>query len=430
MYLRFLYILTQFGATLPVRRPFSVLPPSLVRSIIYLYLCGRFNFFIFLKLFIMGKQISVLNIRGKVGNVVGYSYLDSKNTKAAGVRIYQGDVKNPQTDAQARQRARMLPLTSFYRLMRDVITRGYQEVGYGQPSRRIFMRDNMKTFEGPWLVKGTVPAIPGPYIIARGSLIPITVSAVSATAATTDLGVGTVTTVATIGELSAALMANNTDIQQGDQLTFIMGALITGTSPAVVYRVQSIVIAPDDATPLPFTATITGGALLFSVGLKPDEVACAAAVIQSRDGGFSHLRSFAQLAVNSSALAAYFGNAAVERSVASYQTLLNTNDWPVEQFAHGTASSPLTLNGLQFVGIVQRGGVAYFIDGNGGENLIKNTDAKDPSYGKYMGDSTWITIADPTGSIVEVSNFTAIYAMYDWLIRNYGYSAATLEGLD
>lgn len=377
----------------------------------------------------MGRQISVLSVKGKVGNVVGYSYLDSKNQKAAGMRVYQGDVKNPQTDAQARQRARMLPLTSFYRLMSDVIKRGYQEVGYGQPSRRIFMRDNMKSFEGPWLAKGTVAAIPGPYIIARGSLVPITVSAVSATAATTDLGVGSVTTVATIGELSAALMANNTDIQQGDQLTFIMGALITGSAPAVVYRVKSIVIAPDDTTPLPITATITSGALLFSVGLKADEVACAAAVIQSRDGGYSHLRSFAQLTVNASALGAYFGNAAVESAIASYQTESATNDWPVEQFANGNASTPLTIGVLTFVGLVQRNGIAYLVDANGGENLLKNSNARSAQYGKYLGDSTWITIADPTGSIVELTTDAQENSLMDWLIRNFGYSLATLWGI-
>lgn len=374
----------------------------------------------------MGKQISVLNIKGKVGNVVGYSYLDSKNQKAAGMRVYQGDVKNPQTDAQARQRARMLPLTSFYRLMADVIKRGYQEVGYGQPSRRIFMRDNMKSFEGPWLPKGSIAAIPGPYIIARGSLVPINVSAVSATAATTDLGVGAVANVATIGELSSALMANNTDIQIGDQMTFIMGALITGSTPSVVYRVKSIVIAPDDNTSLPFTATITGGNLLFSVGLKADEVACAAAVIQSRDGGYSHLRSFAQLAVNASALGAYFGNAAVEKAVSSYQTETATNDWPVEQFAHGTASSPLTIGALTFVGLVQRNGYAYLVDANGGENLLKNANARSGYYNKFLGDATWVTIQDPTGSIVELTTDTEEYNLTEWIIRNFGYSYAAL----
>lgn len=378
----------------------------------------------------MGKQISVLNIKGKVGNVVGYSYLDSKNQKAAGMRVYQGDVKNPQTDAQARQRARMLPLTSFYRLMADVIKRGYQEVGYGQPSRRIFMRDNMKSFEGPWLTKGSIAAIPGPYIIARGSLVPINVSAVSATAATTDLGVGAVANVATIGELSSALMANNTDIQQGDQLTFIMGALITGTAPSVVYRVKSIVIAPDDTTPIPFTATITGGNLLFSVGLKADEVACAAAVIQSRDGGYSHLRSFAQLAVNASALSAYFGNAAVEQAVSSYQTETATNDWPVEQFANGNASTPIQLGIFTIVGLVQRNGLAYVVDANGGESLVLNKDAKDAAYNKYLGDSTWKTVQDPTGSVIEVSASSQIFNLTDWLIRNFGYSYATLNGIE
>lgn len=377
----------------------------------------------------MGKQISVLSVKGKVGNVVGYSYLDNKNQKAAGLRVYQGDVKNPQTDAQARQRARMLPLTAFYRHMSEVIKRGYQEVGYGQPSRRVFMRDNMKSFAGPWLAKGTVAAIPGPYTISRGSLVPITVSAVSATAATTDLGVGTNPTLTTIGGLSSALMANNTDIQQGDQLTFIMAALINGAQPAVVYRVKSIVIAPDDTTNLPFTATVANGALLFSVGLLSDEVACAAAVIQSRDGGYSHLRSFAQLTVNEDALSAYYGNSAVERAIASYQTETATNDWPVEQFAAGNASETFTVGNLTFVGLVQRNNLAYLVDANGGENLLKNMNQRSNSYSKFLGASAWVTVEDPSGSIVELTTDQQELSLTDWLIRNFGYSYATLNGL-
>lgn len=377
----------------------------------------------------MGKQVSVSTFKGKVGNLVGYSYLDKKNEKATGVRIYQGDVKNPQTDAQARQRARMLPLTNFYRLLQDVIKRGYQEVGYGQPSRRIFMRDNMKSFEGPWLTKGTVPAVPGPFTIARGSLVPISVTSVSATAATTDLGVGAVTTAATIGELSTALMANNTDIQRNDQLTFIMCAKVNGSTTAYVYRVKSIVINPDDTTALPFTATIASNHLLFSIGLKADEVAAAAAVIQSRDGGSSHLRSFAQMTVNSEAVSSYFGNTAVEAAIASYQTAAASNDWPVEQMAHATASSPITINGISFVGLVQRNGRAYLVDGNGVESLVQNKDAQDPAYNKYLGTSTWIDIEDATGDIIPVNQYSDILRLTDWLIRNYGYSYATLNGI-
>lgn len=377
----------------------------------------------------MGKQVSVLSIKGKVGNVVGYSYLDSKNQKANGLRVYQGEVKNPQTDAQARQRARMLPLTSFYRHMSDVIKRGYQEVGYGQPSRRIFMRDNMKSFEGPWLVKGTFAAIPGPYIIARGSLVPITVTAVSATAATTDLGVGSVATVTTIGDLSSALMANNTDIQIGDQLTFVMAALVQGSVPAVVYRVQSIVISPDDATALPITATIADGALLFSVGLKSDEVACAAAVIQSRDGGSSHLRSFAQLAVNASALSAYYGITASDAAIASYQTAEGSNDWPVEPFSGQNASTSIDVDGTTLVGIEVLNGQAFGIDANNNRWLLKNHDGRASGYGKFLGATGWnVTIDDPQGNVLEVyaDATQSINPFNTWLVQNFGY---TIDGL-
>lgn len=377
----------------------------------------------------MGKQVSVSTFKGKVGNLVGYSYLDKKNEKATGVRIYQGDVKNPQTDAQSRQRARMLPLTNFYRLLQDVIKRGYQEVGYGQPSRRIFMRDNMKSFEGPWLTKGTVPAVPGPFTIARGSLVPISVTSVSATAAATDLSVGAATAAATIGALSTALMANNTDIQRNDQLTFIMCAKVNGSTTAYVYRVKSIVINPDDTTALPFTATITSQHLSFAIGLKADEVAAAAAVIQSRDGGSSHLRSFAQMTINSQAVGAYFGNAAVEAAVASYQTAAASNDWPVEQMANSTASSPITINGISFVGLVQRNGRAYLVDGNGNESLVHNENARSGNYEKYLGESSWIAIEDATGDITPITSDSAEYALADWLVRNYGYSLTALLGL-
>ena len=52
----------------------------------------------------MAKAQGIIgNFKGKVGNMVGYQLTDSNNKQTQGIRIYQPNVKNPKTSAQAEQ---------------------------------------------------------------------------------------------------------------------------------------------------------------------------------------------------------------------------------------------------------------------------------------------------------------------------------------
>lgn len=380
----------------------------------------------------MGKITSALQYTGRLGNTVGYAYLNKNNVKAQGVRILTADVKNPQSDGQAKQRARLKPINNFYRQLKAVIDRGYQEVNYGQPSIRLFRKVNMKDFQGPWLPKGTYVPVPGPFVISQGSLVPIKVTSVDASQAVTDLTIGE-TVGTTIGAVSTALMENNTDIQSGDQLTFISVAKVNNQADNFVYRWASIVIDPSSADVLPLTLAGSGadGSLAFGVGVRNDETLAAAAVIQSRDGGgTSHLRSFSQLAVNQTLLAAYFGADAMDAAIVSYQDAQGTNDWPTEQLggATGSATTPVTIGGTTYYGFGRIGSTNYYglVDGNGTVHHVRNEYERATAYLKYLGATTWISAPDPApaGTVVISDDDWNTFASY--AIRVGGY---TVEGM-
>ena len=73
-------------------------------------------------------------------------------------------------------------------------------------------------------MKGNKSFVPGSYQISEGSLVPITVSAVTVNsnwpAISTDL-FGNIASTTTIAAWSASIISSNTDIKQGDQITFV-----------------------------------------------------------------------------------------------------------------------------------------------------------------------------------------------------------------
>lgn len=104
----------------------------------------------------MAKQTSVLTIRKKVGNLVGYGIKNSNNSEKAGVRIYQPIVTNPKSDPQSAQRMKLMPLQVFYDSFNDVLNHAFEGRKVGQMNRQRFMQLNMSSTSGvaPAVQKG------------------------------------------------------------------------------------------------------------------------------------------------------------------------------------------------------------------------------------------------------------------------------------
>lgn len=273
--------------------------------------------------------------KGRAGDKVFYRIKTGKFRQ--GMRIHVAEISNPKTIGQARQRMVLTPVTNLYRALKSIITRGFEGKQYGYESRLRYQSLAMKNFNGPYVPKGYKEAIPAPFTITEGSLVPIVVSgktatdnAVLADAFITDL-LGTVAANATIGDVSSSLIDSNTDVQEGDQITLVY-AVKVGNS--FVWRNFSFLVEVGNTTTLSsiglnVRSLTNGGSLVFRpASLNADETLVAAAVIQSREGDAGqHLRSTSVIFVDTAAVG-FFDASAYGEAIASYMSDAQGTDWP------------------------------------------------------------------------------------------------------
>lgn len=298
----------------------------------------------------MARQTGVITITGKVGNVVGMK--NGYGTKANSfIREYVGDAKNPQTDYQLSQRAKMLPAVLFRRQLSSVISRAWEGKRYGGVSIREFMKYALKE---PWtnvpqLPKDSTLAVPGQYLVSRGSLPTIGYSIVG-TVANTDISIipQTIENTTTIGQLSTAILNNNVKFKQGDLLTFIFATTsASGTISYVSYLIESIQIDVSDTRTLseaaPLTAkaqrasqTLSWSTSAFSAQGTNNALIVGIAAVMSREGT-TPMRSTQRMTVNKSRLSDYFGEELFADIADTYRKTANTysTDWPYEEGAGG-----------------------------------------------------------------------------------------------
>lgn len=281
--------------------------------------------------------------------MVGFIVKNSSDKQTQGFRAYQPKVSNPKTILQANQRLALKPLNSVARALGPVIERGFEGVKYGAQSRQKFLSVNLANFNGPYVVKGEERVIPGPMVISQGSIVPVAItgfdgiSGIATPFANTDLFLGSILNPETLGELAAALIANNTDIKQGDQLTFVS---VYSVDNSFVYRWYSFEVDPLNGTAVTYTDSIlrvagtdwyfnirgTAGHQRISYGQQKDtdESIVAAAVVVSREGDTRPMRSSASLVINPEAnVNFYFSMKALEQALNSYGDT-SSLDWPVE----------------------------------------------------------------------------------------------------
>ena len=274
----------------------------------------------------MAKGLGIIgNFKGKVGNIVGYNLKDSNNKQTQGLRAYQPVVRNPKTAAQAEQRAKMAPINATYRALKGIIDRGQEGVAYGNKSRLRFLSEAMKQFDGPWFLKGEAVTLPIKTNITRGSLTTIPVTYVGATYISTGLSTGSIGEINTIGQLSTALLANNSFLKEGDQLTFVIGEIGSVT-------VMSIIL---DSTSTEATSLfdIDEQKMQFTPGSSYSAAKVFGCVILSREGdNGQHLRSTTAFTLSEGAAAAtHYTSVAKDAAIESYMAANGNTDWPEEQ---------------------------------------------------------------------------------------------------
>lgn len=284
----------------------------------------------------MGKQLGIIQYRGKLGQTVGMR--NGFGGSQAFNREYVA-TNSSESDAQIERRMRMLPAVNFRRQLADLIARGFQGVKYGGPSTREFMKFAMvlPLADTPQLVKNSTVAFPGPYLISKGSLGNI-VCTVGEDTITTNLRCASVE-YNDMGDLSQALIDGGM-VKQGDLVTIVHAYIPSAEQDDlqnVSYERWSFQIDPDSTENLAKyeenlimqieeeTTSITFSTIAgyISVGM---------AIIISREGT-TPLRSTSRMGVNKAFWPAFFGatlKQAVKQSYKKTTTATMSSDWPVD----------------------------------------------------------------------------------------------------
>lgn len=276
--------------------------------------------------------------RGKKGSSVFYKIANSNSTQKQGIRERNYEVSNPQTQAQASQRMKLLPAQRVYGVLKDTIERSWQGVPYGEKARQEFLKLALREDVFPAVDKGSTNIVPGPYCIAKGSLPEVDVYFTSTSEVYIALQLTQALESDTVSALTNALLSNSNVYKEGDQFTLILAYFDSSRDDGqqnIKWHVASFYLSTSDDTPLssfvPNTFEIEGISPNVVISWAADLRPAAAALIVSRDAA-TPLRSTARLAVDTENLNLYYSAAAMRRSRASYMKRPSTaqRDWPVD----------------------------------------------------------------------------------------------------
>ena len=209
------------------------------------------------------------------------------------VRELAAQVSNPKSTAQMEQRAKLANLVAFYRANQFWMHWGsFQTKKQEWSDYNAFVSANMG-MDAVYLTKQWAEAgatVVAPYIVSVGSLPRINVVA-SSDVLITDLYVGniSITTDTTIGTISAALLANNNALREGDQLSIVVEVQqSTIDAPYITARAYELIIDTTDtltvaARGLAGLLTVDGGAGYEALSVQLPSENGGGTVILSRE---------------------------------------------------------------------------------------------------------------------------------------------------
>lgn len=280
----------------------------------------------------MAKGLGIFgNFKGKAGNVVGFNIKASNNKQTQGIRVYQPNVANPKTAAQAEQRVRFAPVSATYRALKAIIDRGNEYQPYGYRSRIAWLKEAYKVSTGPFFEKGVQPIAPVLCQLSFGSLPSLEYHITEDFFYILAEAVTAQHTIHTVADLTSLLMESYSFLRLSDQLTFVTMGWDDNQMQTDIY---SVVLSDDDTTPvdrfIPGRVKIEYYSPIGGVAL---------AIIVSREGANGkHLRSSDSLIILGYQLTQYPYNAASKKAaIASFMTGAGSSqDWQVEQLSQTT----------------------------------------------------------------------------------------------
>lgn len=274
----------------------------------------------------MGKSVGFIgNFKGKLGNAVGYKVSQSNSGTNQGVRVYQPNIKNPKSAAQAEQRAKYAPIFATYNALKSIIDRGNESKPYGNASRIAWLKKAFRAEDMSWFEKGKNISAPVLCDITQGSIqCPLNVEgykhSVNLEANAVDP-----TWTKEVHVISSLLISQYPNLKYGDQLTFV---LIDNSDGNLVTFYESFVLTSQEDIPLSNSFKYIDDYLVY----QPDSsngIACAVIVSRlGKDGRF--LRSISRLILCAGADTDPYGADAKEAAIKSYMESNTSTDWAEE----------------------------------------------------------------------------------------------------
>lgn len=260
-------------------------------------------------------------VAGKLGDMV----MMRRNGEQV-QRIYIARPKDAKTTAQGQQRSKLANIVRMYQCASDYFARAFANKTSKQSDYNAFVQRNIGRSPVVYLPKEIAQAgggVVAPYIISDGGLQPIIVTG-QGVQTRTNISVGAdfeITETTTNAELTAAILANNAFIQEGDQLSYLSIEQFTQDGvPRLRARKYELTLSSSDATPvldvMPEQAmSVSGGFIAHG-----EEVYSGAyAWILSRKTKDKLDVSRQNLIVTSQSLySAYTGTSAATRAAVSY----------------------------------------------------------------------------------------------------------------
>lgn len=389
----------------------------------------------------MAKGVGLIStFRGKMGNTVMYRIKDAATKETQGLRVYQPQVSNPQTDYQLDQRIKMAAVNNCYRALKPLIDRGFEGVDYGNLSRREFMKLALTNpYSGPYIIKGSTTPYPVLSPISKGSLPEISGTIGNDGSFVTNI-VALDGNAETVGEVSASLL--NAGYLDGDQVTIVVCFRRDANSP-IVNRWGSFFIDTADTRSIldvvPEVESFSSGGQWALFMDEPELL--GAAVIVSREG--SHLRSTARFAIapNAQGFSELYQASAQAPARASYRRAAarTTSDWEEDPQTEGESGGTFTVQGKTITGTSVQLGVVYLTQaGSQALATIKITNEGNRAYNKFIVGKQFVAASyaseAPIGAsdVIELGTgtdgaLTEIESQFvNWLIDTQGYDYRTL----
>lgn len=299
-------------------------------------------------------------VTGKLGNMVGYRNSSSNDREKQAWRSYNSKIRNPKSEAQARQRMIMRNLTGTYSELKPILSRSWEGVQYGAKSYSRFLQVNMVGGgNGPWVPKDNWAIIPATYRIAEGSLTPVAISAISQISnrnnLVTSVFAGGFSNTAVFGtEVVPDILETNPGLREGDQLTFIDVSEDSNNRYRFNYR--SIILDTNDTRTLRQVLGdirwnhVTVGDdsyLTFYIGetVGDWQTEGGAVIVSRKQADGSYLRSTTDMWVNlaNEEIAEWYSAAYLEIALQSYMNAGDVNsDWPTEAIGVSTDELVMT----------------------------------------------------------------------------------------